>query len=102
MIARRVARASYHGFGKLKTATRPSRTKTATGKNGHSAGRRGRSQREVAPATWRAFWLAAVDGLPPGEIAAQLGMKTGSVYAAKCRVLARIRERIRELSRERT
>jgi RNA polymerase sigma-70 factor, ECF subfamily len=62
----------------------------------------GQVKREVEPATWRAFWLAAVDGLPPGEIAAQLGMKTGSVYAAKCRVIARIRERIRELSRERT
>ena len=57
----------------------------------------GQVQREVAPATWRAFWLAAVDALPPGEIAAHLGMKTGSVYAAKCRVLARIRERISEL-----
>jgi RNA polymerase sigma-70 factor (ECF subfamily) len=62
----------------------------------------GQVQREVAPATWRAFWLAAVEGLPPGEIAAHLGMKMGSVYAAKCRVLARIRKRIRELTREGT
>jgi RNA polymerase sigma-70 factor (ECF subfamily) len=62
----------------------------------------GQVQREVAPATWRAFWLAAVDGLPPNEVGAQLGMTTGSVYAAKCRVLARIRERISELSREGT
>ena len=61
----------------------------------------GQVQREVEPATWRAFWLATVDGLPPGEVAAQLGMKMGSVYAAKCRVLARIRERTHELSRDR-
>jgi RNA polymerase sigma-70 factor (ECF subfamily) len=61
----------------------------------------GQVQLEVEPATWQAFWLAAVDGLPPDEVAAQLGMKTGSVYAAKCRVLARIRERTHELSRER-
>jgi RNA polymerase sigma-70 factor (ECF subfamily) len=61
----------------------------------------GQVQREVEPATWRAFCLAAVDGLPADEIAAQLGIKTGSVYAAKCRVLARIRERARQLSRER-
>jgi RNA polymerase sigma-70 factor, ECF subfamily len=60
----------------------------------------GQVQREVAPTTWQAFWLATVDGLPPGEVGAQLGMKTGSVYAAKCRVLSRIRERIRELSQE--
>ena len=50
---------------------------------------------------------AVVIGSGPGGYvaairAAQLGMKTGSVYAAKCRVIARIRERIRELSRERT
>jgi RNA polymerase sigma-70 factor, ECF subfamily len=62
----------------------------------------GQVEREVAPATWRAFWLAAVDDFPPGEIATQLGIKTGSVYAAKCRVLARIRDRIRELSQEGT
>jgi RNA polymerase sigma-70 factor (ECF subfamily) len=61
----------------------------------------GQVQHEVEPATWRAFWLAAVDGLPPGEVAAQLGMKMGSVYAAKCRVLTRIRERTHELSRDR-
>ena len=60
----------------------------------------GQVQREVSPPTWRAFWLTAVDGLPPGEIAVKLGMKAGTVYAAKCRVLARIRERIRELTRE--
>jgi RNA polymerase sigma factor (sigma-70 family) len=62
----------------------------------------GQVQREVAPATWQAFWLTAVDGSPPGEVGAQLGMTTGSVYAAKCRVLARIRGRISELSREGT
>ena len=62
----------------------------------------GQVEREVAPATWRAFWLSAVDGLPPAEVGAQVGMRTGTVYAAKCRVLARIRQRIRELSRERT
>ena len=61
----------------------------------------GQVEREVEPATWRAFVMAAVDGLPPATIAAQLGIKTGSVYAAKCRVLARIRERVRELSEAR-
>jgi RNA polymerase sigma factor (sigma-70 family) len=61
----------------------------------------GQVQREVQPSSWRAFWLTAVDGLPPDKVAAQLGMKTGAVYAAKCRVLARIRERTHELSRAR-
>ena len=62
----------------------------------------GQVQREVAPKTWQAFWLAAVDGVPPNEIGEHLGMKTGSIYAAKFRVLARIRERISDLTREGT
>lgn len=61
----------------------------------------GQVQREVEQGTWQAFWLAAVDGMPAAEVAWQLGMRTGNVYAAKCRVLARIRERTRMLSRER-
>lgn len=62
----------------------------------------GQVQRDVQPASWRAFWLTAVDGMPPDQVAAKLGMKTGAVYAARCRVLARIRERVRVLSRERS
>jgi RNA polymerase sigma-70 factor, ECF subfamily len=56
-------------------------------------------EREVLPATWQAFWLTAVDGEPPAEVARRLQMRVGSVYAAKCRVLDRIRERINELAR---
>jgi RNA polymerase sigma-70 factor, ECF subfamily len=59
----------------------------------------GQVQREVQLATWRAFWMTAIDDQPPLEVAHQLGMRVGSVYAAKCRVLARIRERVQELSR---
>jgi RNA polymerase sigma factor (sigma-70 family) len=56
-------------------------------------------ERDVLPITWQAFWLAAVEGMPPAEIAQRLQMRVGSVYAAKCRVMDRIRERIQELSR---
>jgi RNA polymerase sigma-70 factor (ECF subfamily) len=56
-------------------------------------------QREVQQPTWQAFWLTAVNGQSPSEVANQLGMQVGSVYAAKCRVLSRIRERVQELSR---
>jgi RNA polymerase sigma-70 factor (ECF subfamily) len=59
-----------------------------------------RVQHEIEPVTWRAFWLTAVDLVPPGEVAVELGMKVGSVYVAKCRVLARIRERAREVARD--
>lgn len=59
----------------------------------------GQIEREVEPRTWRAFWRAAVDHLSPGQVTDELGMSVGAVYAAKCRVLARIRERVQELSR---
>ena len=59
----------------------------------------GQVQRAIQPATWQAFWMTAVNDRPPLEVAHQLGMRVGSVYAAKCRVLARIRERVQELSR---
>jgi RNA polymerase sigma-70 factor (ECF subfamily) len=54
-------------------------------------------EREVEPATWQAFWLTAVHGCSPEQVAARLDMKIGSVYTAKCRVLARIRAAVREL-----
>ena len=59
----------------------------------------GQIEREIEPATWRAFWLTAVEGTEAVEAAERLGMRIGTVYAAKCRVLARIRERVQELSR---
>lgn len=59
----------------------------------------GQIEREIEPATWRAFWLTAVEGTAAVEAAERLGMRIGTVYAAKCRVLARIRERVQELSR---
>ena len=42
--------------------------------------------------TWRAFERAALDGAVPGDIAAELGISVASVYAAKSRVLARLRQ----------
>lgn len=57
----------------------------------------GQIERETDPATWRAFWLTAVEGVNAAEAAERVGSTIGSVYAAKCRILARIRERIREL-----
>lgn len=52
---------------------------------------------EVRDVTWRAFELTAVQGCGAEEAAAQLGIPIGSVYTAKCRVVARIRSRIDEL-----
>jgi RNA polymerase sigma-70 factor (ECF subfamily) len=55
-------------------------------------------EQEVQELTWRAFWLAAVEGRPAAEIARELNTSVGNVYSAKCRVLDRIRRRVQELS----
>jgi DNA-directed RNA polymerase specialized sigma24 family protein len=47
---------------------------------------------EVGPDAWQAFWLTVVDGLPGGVVAARLGKSVASVYMAKCRVLASLRD----------
>jgi RNA polymerase sigma-70 factor (ECF subfamily) len=47
--------------------------------------------------TWQAFWQTAVLGKPGKDVAAGLGISVGAVYIAKSRVIARIKERIREL-----
>jgi RNA polymerase sigma factor (sigma-70 family) len=53
-------------------------------------------EQDVNEATWRAFWLTAVEGRPAAFAAQALGMTVGNVYSAKCRVLTRIRRQIEE------
>lgn len=55
---------------------------------------------EVEPLTWNAFSLCAIEGVAAPNAAARLGVKVGSIYTAKCRVMARIRELVQELSRD--
>jgi RNA polymerase sigma-70 factor (ECF subfamily) len=59
---------------------------------------------EVRPSfeecTWQAFWHTAVLGNPGKDVAASLGLSVGAVYIAKSRVLARIKERVRDLLEE--
>jgi RNA polymerase sigma-70 factor (ECF subfamily) len=57
---------------------------------------------EFTPATWQAFWLTAVGGRPPKEVAAELGLTVGAVYIARSRILARLRQRVEELGDEAT
>jgi RNA polymerase sigma-70 factor (ECF subfamily) len=45
-----------------------------------------RVKRRVKPHTWQAYILTVIDGQPPAEVAAQLGMSTAAVYVAKQRV----------------
>lgn len=47
--------------------------------------------------TWQAFWQTAVDNKDVKDVAEKLGITVGAVYIAKSRVLARLKEQIREI-----
>jgi len=53
---------------------------------------------EFEESTWQAFWRTAVDSHKGEEVAQALGLSLGAVYIAKSRVLARLKERVREVS----
>lgn len=44
--------------------------------------------------TWKAFWESVVAGRPSADVAKELGMSTGAIYAAKFRVLQRLRQEL--------
>ena len=52
---------------------------------------------QVAERTWRAFWLTAIEGNAPAEVAASLGVSPTAVRMAKSRVLYRLKEQFGEL-----
>jgi len=45
---------------------------------------------------WQAFAQTAIDGRPAAEVAQGLGMTVAAVYLAKSRVMARLKEQIRQ------
>src|SRR5262249_9073302 len=47
---------------------------------------------EFPPTTWKAFWEYVVCGRPAAEVAAELGLREGTVWSAKCRGLTRLRQ----------
>lgn len=55
-------------------------------------------QHEVRDVTRQAFRLTAIDGQKAEAAASQLGIPVGSVYTSKCRVVARIRNKVDEWS----
>lgn len=52
--------------------------------------------------SWQAFWRTAVEGAPGEDVARELGKSIGSVYAARCRILARIRKTVEQIEQEET
>ncbi len=50
----------------------------------------------VKEKSWYSFWRTAIEGHPAEKVAEQLEMSVGNVYAAKFRIIARIRQTIRK------
>jgi RNA polymerase sigma-70 factor (ECF subfamily) len=51
----------------------------------------------VAPHTWEAFRLVALEGVPAAEVAAAVRMQVAMVYVAKSKVQKMLQEEIRKL-----
>jgi RNA polymerase sigma factor (sigma-70 family) len=54
----------------------------------------------VAPQTWQAFHLTALEGLSGAEVSQRIGMQVAQVYVAKRRVQKMLREEIQKLERD--
>ena len=54
---------------------------------------------EVRPQTWQAFWDVAVSGVSVAETASKLGMTTGAVRVAKCRIISRLSVVVAEMEK---
>jgi RNA polymerase sigma-70 factor (ECF subfamily) len=54
-------------------------------------------QPEFSPAAWRAFQEHVVAGRDAAAVAAELGIRVGTVYAAKSRILTRLRRELHGL-----
>lgn len=57
-------------------------------------------RQEFSDSTWRAFWQCAVEKQAAKAVAENVGISVGAVYIAKSRVLARLRDKVREITDE--
>jgi RNA polymerase sigma-70 factor (ECF subfamily) len=54
----------------------------------------------ILESTWKAFWQTAVEGAPASEVARRLGLTAAAVYLARSRIMARLRDMIRDVQEE--
>lgn len=54
-------------------------------------------QSDVDSDSWRAFELTVVNGQPCDEVANPIGKSVGAVYAARSRIMRRLREQVQRL-----
>ena len=59
-----------------------------------------RVRRRVAPHTWDAYRLTAIEGLSGAAAAARLGMKVAAVFVSKSHVMRHLRDEVQALERE--
>jgi len=52
---------------------------------------------EYQESSWQSFWMTTVAGQKPEDVAQELGVSLGSVYAAKFRIVTRIRKLVARL-----
>lgn len=52
---------------------------------------------EFEESTWSAFWLTTVENLPIADASKQLGTSIGSIYAARSRVMRRLKDKVSHL-----
>ena len=56
-------------------------------------------RRDVEPETWRAFELTVIENRPIDAVALELDKPVGVIYAARSRIMRRLRDSVRELER---
>jgi DNA-directed RNA polymerase specialized sigma24 family protein len=57
-------------------------------------------RKEFHQATWKAFWLTAVEGRAVEVVAEEFAKSRGAIYNARSRVMQRIQEKVTEYERE--
>ncbi len=53
---------------------------------------------EYSPEVWQCFALTALHGRSVSDVAAELNRSSGSIYVARYRIIARLKEKVQELS----